>query len=42
LRIDRTTDAVVAVGYGPTQARLGDKDGQCDAQPFVFYWLGVD
>jgi hypothetical protein len=25
LRIDRTTDALVAVGYGPTQARLGDK-----------------
>ena len=24
LRIDRTTDALVSVGYGPTQARLGD------------------
>src|SRR5262249_51917728 len=25
-----------------SQARLGDKDGQRDAQAFVFYWLGVD
>ena len=24
LRIDRTTDALVTVGCGPTQARLGD------------------
>ena len=42
LRIDRTTDEVVAVGEGPTQARLGDKDGQCGAQPFVFSRFGVD
>jgi len=25
LRIDRTTDPLVAVGHGPTQARLGDR-----------------
>src|SRR5215813_1229323 len=42
LRVDRITDVLVVVCFAPSQARLGDKDGQRDAQAFVFYWLGVD
>ena len=40
LHIDRATDLLVAVCYGPTHARLGEKDGQPAAQPDVFYRLG--
>ena len=34
--IDRATELLVAVCYGPTHARLGEKDGQHAAQPYVF------
>jgi hypothetical protein len=42
LHIDRATDLLVAVCYSPTNARLGEKDGQRAAQPYVFYRLGDD
>jgi hypothetical protein len=41
LHIDRATDLLVAVCYGPTHARLGEKDGQRAAQPYVFYRLAL-
>ena len=39
--IDRATDLLVAVCYGPTHARLGEKDGQHAAQPYVFIGLAM-
>ena len=39
--IDRSTDLLVAVCYGPTHARLGEKDGQDAAQPYVFIGLAM-
>src|SRR5262249_45458998 len=40
--IDRTTDLLGGVCYGPTQAHLRDKDGQRDGQARRFYRFGVD
>ena len=39
--IDRATDLLVAVCYGPTHARLGEKDGQHAAQSYVFIGLAM-
>ena len=39
--IDRATELLVAVCYGPTHARLGEKDGQDAAQPYVFIGLAM-
>ena len=39
--IDRATDLLVAVCYGPTHARVGEKDGQHAAQPYVFIGLAM-
>ena len=39
--IDRATDLLVAVCDGPTHARLGEKDGQHAAQPYVFIGLAM-
>ena len=39
--IDRATDLLMAVCYGPTHARLGEKDGQHAAQPYVFIGLAM-
>ena len=41
LHIDRATDLLVAICYGPTHARLGEKDGQHAAQPYVFIGLAM-
>ena len=41
LHIDRATDLPVAVCYGPSHARLGEKDGQHAAQPYVFIGLAM-
>ena len=39
--IDRATELLVAVCYGPTHARLGEKDRQHAAQPYVFIGLAM-
>ena len=41
LHIDRATDLLVAICYGPTHARLDEKDGQHAAQPYVFIGLAI-
>ena len=41
LHIDRATDLLEAVCYGPTHARVGEKDGQHAAQPYVFIGLAM-
>jgi hypothetical protein len=41
LHIDRATDLLVAVCYGPSHAGLGEKDGQHAAQPYVFIGLAM-
>jgi len=41
LHIDRATDLLVAVCYGPSHARLGEKDGQHATQPYVFIGLAM-